>query len=86
MVGDVQEHVLKVDRISRDAEGDDLPRSIAGELLPEGETVHQHRAVRRHSAFAHQIGAGVELADAKRQVEEGLAILLIERAMEGQLP
>jgi len=81
VVGRVEEDVLKVDRIAWDAHRHDLARPVAGHLLAIGEAVDQDSAIGGQGPLADQVASCVEPAHPVRQVENGLTIGRVERAV-----
>jgi hypothetical protein len=85
VIADVEEHVLEIDRIPRDAQGEDLSCAFAGYFLAVGVAVDEDRALGRNIALADEISTGVKLADADRQVEDSLAVVIAQRRIGLQL-
>jgi hypothetical protein len=85
MIADAQKHVLEVDRISGDAQGDDLTRSFASDLLTVGKTAQKDAAVGRLIALADEVAAGLELAQPPRQIEDRLTVIRGQRRIRSQV-
>lgn len=85
MIADAQKHVLEVDRISGDAQGDDLTRSFASDLLTVGKTAQKDAAVGRLIALADEVAAGLELAQPPRQIEDCLTVIRGQRRIRSQV-
>src|SRR5690348_12488081 len=85
MVRDFEEHVLEIDGVARDADGENLARSVAGDLLAVCVAGGQSHAGRRHVAFADEVAARIEPPQPVREVENQRAIFIGQPGIKLQL-
>lgn len=75
VIRDIEEQVLEIQRVAGNAQADDLPITVAGQLLPVGDAGPEDAALVRGIAFADRIGRRFQLPRDGRQGQDRLAVL-----------
>jgi hypothetical protein len=76
VVGDVEEDVLEIERFAGNVDRQDLPATVAGQLLPVGEARYQHSATAGQLAFADRVASRRQRFERVGEGEDRVAIAL----------
>lgn len=79
VIRDLKQAVLEIEELARNVEGDDLPRTVAEDLLTERKALDQHSADAGRLAFPGQISVTLKLLVKPREVDDCGLVLVSQR-------